>query len=85
MLFLHSIMKKSQGLSKKIQEGSQLASGGAFVRGANFKDVIGINNDTRIYLCRWGAINVPGGCAGMQVEDMSIVPKDRPGVYDWCY
>ena len=71
----------------QIRENKVLASGGAFVRGANFKDVTGLSENSRIYLCTWGAINVPGGCAGIKVraDDMSIVPKTRTPSYKWCY
>lgn len=62
-------------------------TGNAFVRGANFEGATGVNDATRIYLCTWGAINVPGGCAGIKVrvDDMKIVPSTRPAAYDWCF
>lgn len=59
--------------------------GGAFVRNADFANVSGLNEESLIYLCRWGAINVPGGCDGIQVNDMSKVPTTRPSMFDWCY
>jgi uncharacterized protein YjbI with pentapeptide repeats len=35
---------------------------GAFVRNANFSGAKHLNEDTRQYLCKWGARDIPGGC-----------------------
>lgn len=71
----------------EIREKKVRASGGAFVRGANFENVTGLSENSRIYLCTWGAINVPGGCTGIKVrtDDMLIVPTERSTQYEWCY
>jgi uncharacterized protein YjbI with pentapeptide repeats len=51
---------------------------GAFVKGADFTNAQNVNNDTRIYLCRGGAINVPEGCAGIQVDPGISHIESRP-------
>ena len=48
---------------------------GAFVREANFEGAQNVDDDLRIYLCKWGAVNVPGGCADVQVELLNFELK----------
>jgi uncharacterized protein YjbI with pentapeptide repeats len=58
---------------------------GAFVRGANFYNAKNIDEPTRVYLCKWGGRNIPGGCNGIQVQNMSMVPEKHKMDYKFCY
>ena len=51
---------------------------GAIVDGANFDGAQNIDEDTRVYLCRWGATNVPGGCDGIAQEEFSYEINSNP-------
>ncbi len=46
-------------------------SDGALVRGANFSGAQNVNDPTRVYLCKWGALNVPDGCEDVSPENFS--------------
>ncbi len=54
-----------------IAPGTEFTGVGAFVRGANFDGATNLSEQNRIYLCKWGAINVPGDCAGIPSETIS--------------
>jgi uncharacterized protein YjbI with pentapeptide repeats len=56
---------------------------GAFVAGANFEGARGIEDDTRAYLCKWGAINVPGGCR--DEKPAKLIPIARSGSGGSCF
>ena len=40
---------------------------GAFVSGANFEGAENVSEMLRRYLCRWGGLNVPGGCEASEL------------------
>jgi uncharacterized protein YjbI with pentapeptide repeats len=44
---------------------------GAFVLGARFTGATNVSDDLRRYLCRWGALDVPGGCADAPREQVA--------------
>lgn len=58
---------------------------GAFVRDANFSNALNIDEPTRIYLCTWGAVNVPGGCVGIEKKDTSAVKKPSGSSAGSCF
>jgi uncharacterized protein YjbI with pentapeptide repeats len=62
-----------------------LVTFGAFVRDADFSNALNIDEPTRIYLCRWGAINVPGGCTGVEKEDTSALTKPTSSGGGSCF
>ena len=56
--------------------GPKFYKGGAFVRGANFSNAKNLDNETRMYLCKWGAVNVPGGCEGIAQAEITFKRPD---------
>jgi uncharacterized protein YjbI with pentapeptide repeats len=47
------------------------ASRGAYVLDADFTGASGLSPETLRYLCRFGAVGVPGGCDGVEKEQIS--------------
>jgi uncharacterized protein YjbI with pentapeptide repeats len=45
---------------------------GAYVLNANFDRAKNMSPETRTYLCKWGAINVPGGCDDVKKEKLAL-------------
>jgi uncharacterized protein YjbI with pentapeptide repeats len=48
---------------------------GAFVRNADFNEARHVSNETRQYLCKWGARNVPGGCGDVAADRRLFITK----------
>jgi len=48
---------------------------GAYIRNARFTGAVGLTPPDRIYLCHFGGIDVPGGCAGIEALPDSERPR----------
>jgi uncharacterized protein YjbI with pentapeptide repeats len=59
-----------------IPGGSRYYSAGALVRGANFSNAKNLYESARMYLCKWGAVNVPGGCNGIAQADFKFERRE---------
>jgi uncharacterized protein YjbI with pentapeptide repeats len=67
---------------------SDLPSGGrgSLVKDADFKDAVNVSHEMRVYLCRWGAINVPRGCTGVTQEFADyFIEDDQSSSFGFCF
>ena len=68
-----------EGETPVIPDSEWRRSEGAFVRGANFTNARNLDDRARVYLCKWGAVNVPGGCNGIIQQEVNFKRQEGFG------